>query len=81
MVLQVLADAGRMLHDVDAVPLQVCAALPMPDSISRCGDWNAPAETMTSPLARTDSRLAVAAELDADRALAVEQDFRAPAPR
>ena len=73
MVLQVLSDAGQMMHA--AMPcLPSAAASPTPDSISSCGVWNAPEETITSRRARICFSLLALAVFDADRALALEQD-------
>ena len=54
--------------------LPSAAASPTPDSISSCGVWNAPEETITSRRARICFSLLALPVFDADRALAFEQD-------
>ena len=52
VVLHVLADAGQVLLDVDAV-FGSCVGSPMPDSISSCGELIAPPHRMISRRALT----------------------------
>ena len=52
MVLQILADARQMMHAGNAVLGQSAALSPTPESISSCGDWNAPEDRITSRRAR-----------------------------
>ena len=57
------------------MPCLPSAALsPTPDSISSCGVWNAPEETITSRRARICFSSLPCAVFDTDRALALEQD-------
>ena len=50
------------------------SAGPIPESISSTGDWYEPAERITSRSARIVSRKPFADDLDADRAVALEDD-------
>ena len=73
VVLQVLADAGQLVHDRDAVRVAAARAGPMPDSCSSCGDWIAPAASSTSARAARVVHRAALAVAHADGAAALEQ--------
>ena len=55
MVVQIGADRRQVAHHGNPISLR-CAAGPMPDSRSSCGEPYTPPETITSPLARAVSR-------------------------
>ena len=73
VVLQVLADAGQVVHDVDARAPRARSALPTPESWSSCGELIAPPQRITSPASIRSGPVA-SRHLDADRARAVEED-------
>jgi hypothetical protein len=75
MVVQVHAHARQVVHHGECRAACSWHPVPTPDSISSCGDCSAPALSSTSRGQRS-SRARRPAVLDADGALAVEQDAR-----
>jgi hypothetical protein len=73
VVLQVLADAGQVVHDVDAERAQL-VGVAHAGELQRCGELMAPPHSTTSP-ARTARRAATLRVLHADRARASNRIF------
>ena len=60
VILQVLADAGQLVHDRDAEAAAAARAGPTPESCSSCGDCIAPAAQQDFAAQRRGACLALA---------------------
>ena len=69
VVLQVLADAGQVVDDRRRRAARGARASPTPETWSSCGELIAPPQRITS-----SARIVAPADLDADRARALEDD-------